>query len=221
MKNLHQERLRQRAKIYHRSHAFGVDESGLYTRHVFENERHLSWWQDLGFILNDRRVMVWWTHPRQQYCDAIKDEVWKAAGEMPGDIDDLFAADPNYKRVGRSRKKIVTYTSRPTPKATAEFYDRVSALREQLEATGIEQIITPSIEIGHYGWCTGVDLCVPMEVCTHADGVALIALARRLLTRQTTCAIEFPAFKYGQTEWLSEAKDREADTVRRRIEFSD
>jgi hypothetical protein len=130
MKNHYQERLRQRAKLYHRNYSLEVDASGLYTHHVFETERQLSWRQDFGFNLNNRQVMVWWKHPRQQYRDAIDDEVWKAAGDMPNNGDDLFVADPNYKRVGRSRKKITGHTSRPTPIAICAFYDCVNTLHE-------------------------------------------------------------------------------------------
>jgi hypothetical protein len=217
MKNRYQERLRQLAKVYHRNNSLGVDSSGLYTHHMFETELQLSWWQDFGFNLNNRQVMVWWQHPRQKYRNAIDDEVWKAVGEMPNNGDDFFAADPDYKRVGRSRKKITGHISRPTPKLLDEFYDRVNALHEQFEATGIEHIVAPSFQVKQYSWCTGVDLCVPLEIRTHADGVALIALARKLLTRQTTCALEFVGYEYGQRDWLGEDTARSEDSVRRRI----
>ncbi|MBC7623372.1 MAG: hypothetical protein H7232_08305 [Aeromicrobium sp.] len=81
--------------------------------------------------------------------------------------------------------------------------------------------MTPSFSVGRYGWGTGVDLCVPMEVRIHADGVALIALTRRLLTRQTTCAAEFAGYQYGKADWLREAGAREMDIERRRKQCVD
>ncbi|MCA3018583.1 MAG: hypothetical protein ING73_14770 [Rhodocyclaceae bacterium] len=63
-----------------------------------------------------------------------------------------------------------------------------------------------------------MSLCVPMEVRTHADGVMLIALTRRLLKRQTTCAIEFGDYRYGKADWLREANARAVDIERWRAE---
>ena len=60
-----------------------------------------------------------------------------------------------------------------------------------------------------------------MEIRTHADAVALVALARRLLKRETTCAIEFGDYQYGKADWLNDAKARTADQERRTVEFGD
>jgi hypothetical protein len=218
MRNRFYEDLRQSAKDYHRSHSLGVDASGIYTRHVFEPERLLSWWDDIGFILNNRRVMIWWVHPRLRYSDAVKEASWKAAGEFPRSEEPIPDADPQFRRVGRSRKKVISYLSRQTSPLVREFYDRVSLLQEQLAETGIDHFVGPSFEVGHYCWGTGVELCAPNEIRTHADAVALVALARRLLKRQTTCAIEFGDYGYGKADWLREADARAADTERRRTE---
>ena len=51
--------------------------------------------------------------------------------------------------------------------------------------------------------------------------VALVALARRLLKRETMCAIEFGDYRYGKADWLSEAEARAIDQERRRVEFAD
>lgn len=46
----------------------------------------------------------------------------------------------------------------------------------------------------------------------------LIALTRRLLKRQTTCAIEFGDYRYGKADWLREANARAVDIERWRAE---
>lgn len=221
MKNKYQERLRQRAKDYHRSQSLGVDATGLYTHHLFEPVRHLSWWHDIRFILNNQRVTIWWVHPRMRYSDLIDEATWQVAGEFPKGEDPITEDDPQYKRVGRSRKKVSSYLLRPNSTAANAFYAHVEKLREQFTVTGIDRIVRPSMEVGHYQWGTGVDLCVPMEIRTHADAVALVALARRLLKRETTCALEFGDYRYGKADWLGEAEARAIDQARRREEFVD
>jgi hypothetical protein len=164
------EDLRQSAKDYHRSHSLGVDRSGLYTDHLFETKRLLSWWHDFSFILNKRRVSVWWIHPRMRYADAIHDEAYVIAGVSPVDDHELFGGDPTWKRVGRSRKKIVWHRAREMSAARQEYFDQLNAVCERLTAEGIAQDVTPSISVEYFRWGTGVSLCVPMEVRTHADG---------------------------------------------------
>jgi len=36
---------------------------GLFIPHTYPDPQALSGWDDVGFILNHRRVMVWWVHP--------------------------------------------------------------------------------------------------------------------------------------------------------------
>ncbi len=218
MKNRFYENLRRNAKDYHRSHSLELGGSGIYTDHLFESERLLSWWQDFSFILNKRRVSVWWIHPRMRYADETYDQAYVMAGESPVDDHELLGGDTTWKRVGRSRKKIVWYRSREMPAARREHFDQLNAVHERLTAEGIEYDVTPSISAEYFRWGTGVSLCVPMEVRTHTDGVALVVLTRRLLTRQTTYATEFGDYRYGKSDWLREADARAADTERRRAE---
>ena len=66
MKNPHYESLGRRMREYHRTHQWRLSEGGLYIPHAYWNmgPDSLSYWDDVGFILNGRRVMVWWRHPR-------------------------------------------------------------------------------------------------------------------------------------------------------------
>lgn len=49
-----------------------------------------------------------------------------------------------------------------------------------------------------------IDLCVPIEIRTTADLQRLVALTRQLLLRETTLALEFPAYTYGENEARAE-----------------
>ena len=216
MKNVHQERLRTRARLAHRNNDGDGGRGSVFTMHEFEPGRAQTWWDDISFVLNSRRVMVWWVHPRMKYRDAIDDAAWKQMGESPMQDDHSFNGKTIYKPAGRSRKRIVAYRSSPTPDALAAHYEKRREIKRQLERDGMNHIVTPSMSITNLNWCTGVDLCVPLEIRCQADAVALAALARKLLTREATLATEFPSYTYGQVEWLAEAKAREDDAARKR-----
>ena len=190
----------------------------MFATHVFEPERALTWWDDISFILNKRRVMVWWVHPRMKYSEAINAAAWKAAGEAPEHDDFLINGETIYKPAGRSRKRVYAYQSAPTPAVRSAYYERLWEIERQLQRDGIDHTVTVTASVTQLNWCTGVDLCVPLEIRCQADAVALAALVRRLLTRETTLAAEFPSYAYGRVEWLAETKVREEDAERRRTD---
>lgn len=84
MKNQRLERLRRKMREYHRHHPWRLD-GGLFIPHAYPGAeaKKLSWWDDVGFILNGRRVIVWWRHPRCVYHDAIEGTVAKLAMRQP------------------------------------------------------------------------------------------------------------------------------------------
>ena len=216
MKSRHREKLRRQAKEYHRTNGLAADEGGIQSRHVFEPDCLLSWWHDLGFVFNKRGMMIWWTHPRLRYADAISDAAWNEAGTPPKSASPLFASEPQWKRVGRSRKKIISYLARETPAELRRYYDHLQNIETRLRATGIVHQVSPALRVTQLKWGTGIDLCVPMELRTKEDAEAIVALSKKLLKRGTTLALEFPEYQYGQIEWLNEAQARAEDDVRRR-----
>ena len=62
------ERMRESQQTFHRQCKW-VMEDGLFISHMYEGKSPdaLSWWADVGFILGNRRVIVWWQHPRLSY----------------------------------------------------------------------------------------------------------------------------------------------------------
>jgi hypothetical protein len=164
----------------------------------------LSWWDDVGFILNGRRVIVWWQHPRLIYSDAIGDQARKEAGENPGDDWLLDGSTTNYRRVGKSRKKIVSYTCRQPSQEQQTYYDNLRDIRERLSRDGIDFEVTTSWKRERLSWATGVSLVVPLEVRCETELALVAKLAHRLMLGQTTLAVEFPGYRYGKTDWLRE-----------------
>lgn len=214
MKNPAQERFRIQMKQYHRHHPWRL-EGGLFVPHAYpEPLSALSWWDDVGFILNGRRVIVWWVHPRMKYMDQIEDRAWQEAGDLPdGDADPFCSSEKQWKKVGRSRKKVVAYRSRPTSQARQDYYAKLRAIEERMEADGIDFEIRPSMSIQNLSWGTGVALCIPIEVRNREELQKLAKFSKRLVKREITLGNAFPEYQYGQQEWLAESDVRRQDRI--------
>lgn len=211
MKNTKFEHYGRMQRQYHRHNPWDLSQGGLYIPHSYSETKpdSLSWWDDVGFILNERRVIVWWRHPRHVYADAIEKQSCKEVGDDPGD-DWLFeGCTTNYKKVGNSRKKIVSYTSRQPSEDQEKYYNKLHDTREHLRADGIEFDVTPSWKRERLSWATGISLVAPMEVRNQTELALAAKLARRLILGQTTLESEFPSYRYNKAQWLQEQKLRE------------
>lgn len=203
MKNKNQERLARLQRQYHRKRPCHLDDLGLDYSGVFQPRLliGLSWAVELGFILNGRRVMLYWSHPRSVYAEALDDQARKDMGPGPS-TDWNRESTPRYVPAGASRKRIVSYTSKGPSEAELQHWRAVNDHRAELEKIGIDYAVQPSIKVHRWDWAIGVDLVVPMEVETIEDAEALAKLARRLLKRETTVTAEFPGYVYTREDWL-------------------
>lgn len=156
MKDQRQERLGRLQREYHRNHPWRLGQGGLFVPHSYAEVKQdaLSWWDDVGFILNRRRVIVWWRHPRHVYRDAIEELAQEQTGEFPFDDWLTRGAIPNYRKVGRSRKKIVSYTCRPPSEASRAYFQRLRALEQEMSAQGIDCSVRPSSKRKCLSWAT-------------------------------------------------------------------
>lgn len=216
MKNPYVERMRRRMREFHRHNPWRLD-NGLYIPHVYPPENDstaLSWWDDVGFILNGRRVLVFWRHARCVYRDAIEA---KAMADVPEPRTfDVFeacfhegsAGTKQWRKLGRSRKKVVTTTLQGPTEEWRAYFDAVRKREGELEDTGIDFDVTPSARIGWCSTATTIDLIAPFEVRSETDVRALAGLAKRLLKRETVLAEEWPGYHYGRAAWLAESDAR-------------
>lgn len=210
MKNAKYELLGRMQRQYHRHHPWRLSQSGLYIPHSYVDTKlgNLSWWDDVGFILNGRRVIVWWQHPRHVYADAIDAQSWQEAGEGPQDDWLTKGITKNYRRVGASRKKIVSYTSRQPSAEQRLHYDLLRDIRDRLTTDGIDFEVSSSWKREPLTWAVGVSLVAPLEV-RNADELEEVArLARQLILGQTTLEAEFPGYRYNRSDWLREQGEK-------------
>lgn len=206
MKNPHYEFLGRRMREYHRQHPWRLSASGLYIPHAYSDmgPESLSYWDDVGFILNGRRIIVCWEHPRHVYAEAISSMAWEEAGDGPGD-DWLFeGATKIYKKIGKSkkRKKLSSYTSRAIPEVQQKHYANLRQIKERLTQDGIDLEVRPSWKWERLSWAMSVSLVAPLEVRSEHEVVEVARLARKLILRETTLAQEFPDFVYDRASWL-------------------
>lgn len=206
MKNVKRELFGRMQRQYHRHHPWRLSHGGLYIPHSYADRKpdSLSWWDDVGFILNGRRVIVWWRHPRHVYEDALEEQSWREAGDGPHDDWLTEGSTKNYRRVGASRKKIVSYTCRQPSAEQAQHYDLLRAIRQRLTTEGIDLDVAPSWKRERLTWAIGVSLVAPLEVRNEKDLVSVALLARRLILGETVLTAEFPGYRYSRADWLRE-----------------
>jgi hypothetical protein len=208
MKNAKFELFGRMQRQHHLHHPWRLSQGGLFIPHSYVNfmSDSLSWCDDVGFILNKRRVIVWWRHPRQAYYDEIEEQSWKEAGEGPHDNWLTEGSTKNYRQVGKSRKKIVSHTCRQPSDELRTYYDKLRAIEARKAAEGIEFDVPLSWKRKRLNWADSISLVAPMEVRNAADLALVAQHARRLILGQTALEVEFPGYRYGKVDWLCEQK---------------
>lgn len=216
MKNNSIESMKQCAKLYHRNKRGDEFTNGIIVRHHYGNmaPETLTFWDDTAFIVSDYRVALWWTHPRHQYHDLVEAEARRRVAHLRPDSDPFADMIPNYKTLGRSRKKVVSWTHRSMSDEYRRYFEILSKMELQVgQEVAFE--VRPSMKIAWYSWCKGMSLCAPFEVRSETDLLALSHVARRLVKRESTIADEFGDFAYRQADWLVDCKTTEAQNPSR------
>ena len=210
MKNARLELLGRLQRQYHQNHPWRLSQGGLYIPHSYADmtPESLSWWDDVGFILNGRRIIVWWQHPRHVYANAIANLAWQEAGDGPRDNWLTEGGTKNYRKVGRSRKKLVSYTSRQPSQEQSQHYDLLRNIEKRLSADGIDSDVAVSWKWERLTWAMGVSLVAPLEVRNEGELASVAHLARQLILGKTTLAAEFPGYLYGRSDWLREQEKK-------------
>ena len=200
------EAMRRTQAQHHRNHPWRLSEGGLYIPHTYEDKtaESLTVWDDVGFIMNGRRIIVWFEHPRYVYGEALWDQVWNSVGDGPRDNWLTEGGTKNYRRVGRSRKKHISTTLREPSPAQRAHYDLRHATYLRVRNEGIDRSIGTSWKPERLWWAMGVKLVVPLEVRNENDLAEVAQLAKRLLKRETTLEVEFPQYRYTRSDWLRE-----------------
>lgn len=207
MKNRRMEALARAQRQYHRITPWRGNGAGIRSWCAYDEAtpRALSWWDDFQFILSGRRVTVAWCHPRMEYCDELDSRIVDTVDPQAPSLERLINGARVYKRVGRSRKRLVGIQRRELTAAGQANYEAKEAERGRLHTQGIPHEIIPSMQRTRMDYCIFVSLCAPLEVRSEDDLIQVADLVRRLLRFETTLAREFPGYTYTQSDWLREA----------------
>lgn len=106
--------------------------------------------------------------------------------------------------MGRSRKRLVSYTSRKPSEAQKQYYSACREIEQRLTVEGVEFEVGTSWSRERLSWATGIELIVPLEVRDEKELAVVAQLARKLLLGQTTLHAEFPGYRYTREHWLAE-----------------
>lgn len=200
MRNRHIERMRRMAKRFHRNdRTTHFERGGIIAHHDYRHvaSDKLTWWDDVGFILNDYRVFVHLVHPRMRYHDLIEEKALRITDHLYP--DNLFRKiTPIFKKIGRSRKKRVS--SRIESIGRDEWFNAVMVEEARLYQEA-DYRVEPSMKTGWGRYSRWMELCVPIEVRNEDDLRTLALLAKRLLKRETTVDREFPSYCYTKADW--------------------
>jgi hypothetical protein len=194
------EHQKARARLFHRQKCDHFTD-GMIVHHRYDEMAPdtLTFWDDSVFIVNDYRVALGWTHPRLQYKELIEEEARKRIENQYPDVDLFANSVPKYKRVGRSRKKIVSSTCAIDDRMKV-YYDLLKATEAAVEKE-VPFIVEPSMKVKWYDWAKGMELCMPFEVRSVADLKTLTEIARKLVMRKTTIKDLCGASVYTQADW--------------------
>ena len=211
MKNRAIEAMKQRAKLYHRKEHGDQFTNGIIARYLYTEmtPETPTFYDDAVFIVNDYRVALWWVHPRDRYRNLVHTEAVRRVAHLHPESDPYADMTPNYKRLGRSRKNIVSWTQQLTRDEFRIYFDLLTDMERQV-GQEVEFEVRPTITIALHNWCKGLNLCAPFEVRSEADLLALTHVARRLVKRESSMSQEFGDVVYRQSDWLADIQLIEA-----------
>ena len=140
----------------------------------------------------------------EPYSNALENKAWQEVGDGPRDNWLFDGAIKNYKRVGRSSKKVVSYTSREPSAEQRQFYDLLNQTTARLSSDGIDFDVSALCKQKRLKWAMGVSLVVPLEVRNESELALVANLSKRLIPGQTTLKSEFGNYVYSRADWLRE-----------------
>lgn len=206
MKNPHIERMRAAAKkrgavVKQRStwdHELGID-----VRHVYSDDRTLSYWDDVAYMQGKRRVTVFWTHPRYMYRAVIEQQVYNTLAPAPAPF---IKGTPVYRAIGKTkkRKRVVSYrTEINVEPARDEFYQNWHDVTEAaLLTSDFKQQC--SFKVIQLRTGRGVEICSPHEVRNKAELLALTEFVRACLADRTLFTRTYGEYAYTCLDHASE-----------------
>jgi hypothetical protein len=183
VKNHNQQRKIAKAKQYAKtalSRRSYDAKRGLVIYHCYRDEngtpyKTRGYWDDVAFKMGSHYVVVLWTHPRYEYAEHLDTIAYTEASEKfpstRAPKDWLLPGKKNYKRVGASRKKVVSYQMEFEERDG--FFECWKSRLDELCRTS-DYVQYPHINVKQQDYCRMVSICYPLEVVDE-DSLELLA----------------------------------------------
>ena len=140
----------------------------VYHCYKHKQENDFSYWDDIVFVHNGKRITVTLKHPRTDYAEQIRSLALKEAellkpNEIKEECDTLIdKCKKIYKTVGNSRKKICGYEAYSPYKLTGLML--IQSLTEKYSEEGIEYTVKPYIKGHHFFSGIFYEVCIPFKI---------------------------------------------------------
>ncbi len=118
MKNPHYELFSRLQKQHHRNKPWRLSHGGFFVPHDYSKMEpdKLTTWDDVGFNLNGRRVIVWFQHPRCKYRDVIEQAIERGRKRLPAGlqftVEELEEESEILKAFEEGTLERITYAAR-------------------------------------------------------------------------------------------------------------
>jgi hypothetical protein len=161
-----------------------------------------GYWDDVAFKMGSQYIVVLWTHPRYEYEEHLDHIAYlEASKKFPSkrSAKELFSGGKkNYKRVGASRKKIVSHELEFEERDG--FYEHWRARSEELCRTS-DYVQLPHFNVTQQSYCRQVSMCYPLEVVDEDSLELLSTVVKACLAGGT---LEYMARPYTKDDYNRE-----------------
>jgi hypothetical protein len=202
MKNPRYELQARKQREYHRTNPWRLSHGGLFVPHAYHDMTpdSLSYGDTVGFILNGRRVIVWWQHPRYLFANQINEKAIQEADNDTQGNSLTKNVDMKYRRVGRFSKDL--FFNATLHEDRKKYQSHVNEITKRLSKEGIDAEFFPQWKWQRMNWAMGLSLVAPLEVRNETELAEVAKLAKRLILGQTTLKAEFKNYIYQRSDWL-------------------
>lgn len=203
MKNRHKELLRLKAKLHKPDNRNWLSDSQCSYPYLFDDERTISYWTDFGLYIGKTSYHVSWTHPRYDYHNECQNAAYDLVKQMQDDTKLFDKSTPNYRKVGKSRKKISSYTMGEI--GNRGFYDAWDKAGKELTVSGnIVSKCKFKIEKTAYGkW---VNICIPFGAVTSTTLKALRDEVEAYIRNPLLFVEKYGDYTYTKEDWKADCE---------------
>lgn len=213
MKNKYQEYLKQGWKKQQRD--YFNHEGWLYIPHVYkEPYKTLSWWDDFSFKSHNHVVSVCWIHPRMKYQDECEEQACILTRQQGYEYQNEFKKGSfipyKYKKVGKSRKKVVFFTHKQSD-INREYFDKLWG-NEKLILNNGDVSVGTHIHTSRTRYGVYIEICFPVELKTKDDIITFAKNIKHLYENNNLYpVVNSTNVVYNKSNWNQEQGNNSAD----------